>query len=80
MKIAESNIETIDAWELGSGNQYSINKLYSLFKKRFPDIKSEMINDQPGNFRKSLRINDELTRKLNWNPKDRLQNYINNLI
>lgn len=80
IKIAESNVETIDAWELGSGNQYSINKLYSFFKKRFPNIKSEMINDQPGNFRRSLRINDELTRKLNWNPKDRLENYINNLI
>ena len=80
IKIAESNVETVDAWELGSGNQYSINKLFSFFKKRFPEIKSEMIDDQPGNFRNSIRVNDELTTKLDWNPKDRLENYINNLI
>lgn len=80
IKIAESNVETVDAWELGSGNQYSINKLFSYFKKRFPEIKCEMIDEQPGNFRNSIRVNDELTTKLDWNPKDRLENYINNLI
>ena len=80
IKIAESNVETVDAWELGSGNQYSINKLFSYFKKRFPEIKCEMIDEQPGNFRNSIRVNDELTTKLDWNPKDRLENYVNNLI
>ena len=80
IKIAESNIDINDAWELGSGNQYSINKLFSYFKNRFPEIKSEMINDQPGNFRSSILINNEVSKKLNWNPKDRLEDYINNLI
>jgi len=80
IKIAESNIEVNDAWELGSGNQYSINKLFSYFNNRFPDIKSEMIDDQPGNFRSSILINNEVSKKLNWNPKDRLEDYINNLI
>ena len=80
IKIAESNIEVNDAWELGSGNQYSINKLFSYFNNRFPDIKSEMIDDQPGNFRSSILINNEVSKKLNWNPKDRLEEYINNLI
>ena len=79
IKIAESNIDVNDAWELGSGNQYSINKLFSYFKNRFPEIKSEMINDQPGNFRSSILINNEVSKKLNWNPKDRLEDYINNL-
>ena len=80
IKIAESNIDVNDAWELGSGNQYSINKLFSYFNNRFPDIKSEMIDDQPGNFRSSILINNEVSKKLNWNPKDRLEDYINNLI
>jgi len=80
IKIAESNIDINDAWELGSGNQYSINKLFSYFNNRFPEIKSEMINDQPGNFRSSILINNEVSKKLNWNPKDRLEDYINNLI
>ena len=79
IKIAESNIDVKSAWELGSGNQYSINKLFSYFKNRFPDIKSEMIDDQPGNFRSSILINNEVSKKLNWNPKDRLEDYINNL-
>ncbi|MDA9882932.1 NAD-dependent epimerase/dehydratase family protein [Flavobacteriaceae bacterium] len=79
IKIAESNIDINDAWELGSGNQYSINKLFSYFKNRFPEIKSEMINDQPSNFRSSILINNEVSKKLNWNPKDRLEDYINNL-
>ena len=39
-----------------------------------------MIDEQPGNFRNSIRVNDELTTKLDWNPKDRLENYVNNLI
>jgi len=80
IKIAESNAEINDAWELGSGNQYSINKLFSYFKNRFPDLKSEMIDDQPGNFRSSILINNEVSKILNWNPKDRLEDYINNLI
>ncbi|MBT7624589.1 MAG: NAD-dependent epimerase/dehydratase family protein [Flavobacteriaceae bacterium] len=80
IKIAESNAEINDAWELGSGNQYSINKLFSYFKNKFPDLKSEMIDDQPGNFRSSILINNEVSKKLNWNPKDRLEDYINNLI
>ena len=80
IKIAESNIDVNDAWELGSGNQYSINQLFNYFNNRFPDIKSEMIDDQPGNFRRSVLINNEVSKKLNWNPKDRLEDYINNLI
>ena len=80
IKIAESNADINDAWELGSGNQYSINKLFSYFKNKFPDLKSEMIDDQPGNFRSSILINNEVSKKLNWNPKDRLEDYINNLI
>ena len=80
IKIAESNFEIYDAWELGSGTECSINRLYSYFKKRFPNIMSEIIDDQPGNFRSSVRINDELTKKLNWKPKKRLEDYINNLI
>jgi len=76
--IAESNITHDDAWELGSGVNYSINELLIMFKEKF-DVNSHFIEDQPGNFRESLRINNDSLKLLNWKPKDRLKYYINNL-
>lgn len=48
IKIALSNNQHEDAWELGTGNNYSINELFEMFKKRF-DVNSTNIPDQPGN-------------------------------
>ena len=78
IKIALSNQIHPDAWELGSGVNYSINELFKMFKDKF-DITSEYIDDQPGNYRETLRVNDDLIRRLNWKPQDRLLDYINSL-
>ncbi len=78
LKISDSEIKNSDAWELGSGVNYSINELFQIFNNKF-NVKSINIDDQPGNYRKTLRINDEMLNKLNWSPKDRLKDYINNL-
>ncbi len=78
IKIALSNQIHPDAWELGSGVNYSINELFKMFKDKF-DITSEYIDDQPGNYRETLRVNDDLIRQLNWKPQDRLLDYINSL-
>ena len=78
IKIALSNQIHHDAWELGSGVNYSINELFKMFKDKF-DITSEYIDDQPGNYRETLRVNDDLIRQLNWKPQDRLLDYINSL-
>ena len=78
IKIASSNKKHEDAWELGTGNNYSINELFEMFNKRF-NVKSIIIPDQPGNYKKTLRENDDLLKKLNWQPQDRLRNYIENL-
>ncbi|MDA0917402.1 MAG: NAD-dependent epimerase/dehydratase family protein [Proteobacteria bacterium] len=78
MKIAESDIKHNDAWEIGTGVNYSINELYNMFNKRF-NVNSVYINDQPGNYRETLRTNDDLINLLNWHPEDRLKEYINNL-
>ena len=78
IKIAFSNKTHPDAWELGSGVNYSINELFKMFKDKF-DITSEYIDDQPGNYRETLRVNDDLIRQLNWKPQDRLLDYINSL-
>ena len=79
IKIALSNNQHEDAWELGTGNNYSINELFEMFKKRF-DVNSTNIPDQPGNYKKTLRKNDDLINLLGWKPKDRLNNYIQNLL
>ena len=67
-----------DAWELGSGRNYSINEVYELFKTKF-SIDSIYLSDQPGNYRKTLRENNDALERLNWQPKDRLKDYINSL-
>jgi len=78
IKIASSNKKHEDAWELGTGNNYSINELFEMFNKRF-NVKSIIIPDQPGNYKKTLRENDDLLEQLNWHPQDRLRKHIENL-
>ena len=78
IKIAFSNLQHQDAWELGTGISYSINDVFQLFKERF-NVKCINIPDQPGNYRKTLRENDDTLKLLNWVPKDRLKEHINNI-
>ena len=78
IKIGFSQKSHKDAWELGTGINYSINHLYSLFNEKY-NVDSVNIPDQPGNYRKTLRINDDTLKLLEWTPKDRLKNYIDNL-
>ena len=78
LKIALSDKNHSDAWELGSGVSYSIKELFNMFKERF-NVTSVYVDDQPGNYRKTLRVNDDIIKELNWNPQDRLKDYINSL-
>ena len=78
IKIASSNIKHQDAWEMGSGVNYSINELFEMFRLKF-NVTSINIEDQPGNYRKTLRTNDDMLNKLNWSPSDQLNQYIQNL-
>ncbi|MFL2597302.1 MAG: hypothetical protein ACJ0P4_05345 [Flavobacteriaceae bacterium] len=38
-----------------------------------------LIPDQPGNYKKTLRKNDNLLDLLKWDPRDQLANHIKNL-
>jgi UDP-glucose 4-epimerase len=78
LKISNSEIKHNDAWEIGTGINYSINHLYSMFKDKY-NTDSVNIPDQRGNYRETLRVNDDLINLLNWQPKDRLREYIANL-
>lgn len=75
-KIGLSSEHHEDAWELGTGINYSINELYEMFKQKFGIDKINLPN-QKGNYPNTLRTNNDALNRLNWNPKDRLKNYIN---
>lgn len=77
IKIAYKDITHRDAWELGSGINYSINELYEFFYEKY-GIQSTYIPNQPGNYKKTLRNNDDAVKLLNWRPEDRLKDYIDN--
>ena len=78
IRISNSIVKHDDAWEIGSGINYSINELFEMFRKKF-DVTSTNIDDQPGNYRKTLRTNDDMITKLNWSPSDKLNDYIQRL-
>jgi len=75
-RVGVGNEKHEDAWELGCGVNYSINEMYEMFKEKFPQIESVYLPDQPGNYRKTLRENDDTLERLSWQPKDRLKDYI----
>jgi len=74
IRIAESNEKHEDAWELGTGKNYSLNEVASMFNTPL-----EYVNDVKGNYRETLRINNDAIERLGWKPTDKLENYIKSL-
>jgi len=75
IKIAESDEKHEDAWELGTGNNYSLNEVASMFG----NIHREYVDDVKGNYRETLRINNDAIDRLGWKAEDRLEQYIKSL-
>ena len=67
-----------DAWELGTGFNYSINELAQMFKDKF-NVEFEYLPNQNGNYRETLRENNDAIERLGWNPPNRLLDYVQNL-
>lgn len=65
-----------DAWELGRGENYSMNEIFRMFQRRFPQATQVFVDNQPGNYRETLRENDNAIEKLKWQPMVRLEDYI----
>jgi UDP-glucose 4-epimerase len=78
IKVAESNKVHEDAWELGTGKNYSINEVADMFIQKFNCVKVYM-TEQKGNYRETLRVNSDAIDMLGWQPNDRLKEYIENL-
>jgi UDP-glucose 4-epimerase len=77
-KLAMSNEKHNNGWEFGSGFDYSINEISDIFVNKF-NCEKIFIPNQKGNYRKSLRKNDDAINRLGWVTKDRLKKYIQNL-
>ena len=77
-RIAMSDEQHEDAWELGTGINFSINELYAMFEDRF-GVECEHIPDQAGNYRETLQENKDANERLGWSPTDQLQKYIKEL-
>ena len=75
-KIGMEDKKHEDAWELGTGMNYSINEVYDFFTESFGVLAKIHLPDVPGNYRKTLRENDDTLERLGWTPKDRLRDYI----
>ena len=77
IRVAESD-KGHDAWELGTGKNYSINEVADMFIEKFNCVKVYM-TDQKGNYRETLRVNSDAIDMLGWQPKDKLKEYINGI-
>jgi UDP-glucose 4-epimerase len=75
IRIAESDEKHEDAWELGTGKNYSLNEVADMFG----EIKREYVDDVKGNYKKTLRLNNDTIERLGWQPTDKLKSYINEI-
>ena len=78
IKIGFGTESVEDAWELGTGFNYSLNEVADIFIERF-GCEKKYIPQQRGNYQQTLRENDLALEKLDWKPTDRLKEYINGL-
>ena len=67
-----------DAWELGTGFNYSLNEVAQLFVDKF-GCEIERTPNQSGNYRETKRENNDALDRLEWKPTDVLKQYIDNL-
>ncbi len=78
IRIARSGEKHEDAWELGTGFNYSLNEVANMFVEKFKCVKVYM-SEQKGNYRQTKRENNDAIERLGWQPQDRLKDYILNL-
>lgn len=77
-RVGMSKEKHEDAWEFGTGKNYSLNEVYEMFKNKF-NVNCVYIPQQKGNYRNTLRENNDAIERLGWSPTDKLRDYINSL-
>jgi UDP-glucose 4-epimerase len=78
LAIGFGNYTHEDGWELGTGYNYSLNEVADMFIEKF-ECSKEYIPNQNGNYKSTLRKNDDALTKIGWKPTDKLKEYINSL-
>ena len=78
IRISDAVLPHEDAWELGTGQNYSIIDLATLFHER-SGCKIDFLEDQKGNYRETLNTNTDAYDRLGWVPKESLIKYIETL-
>jgi UDP-glucose 4-epimerase len=66
-------------FELGADMPVTINKVYEMFKARYPNITHMNVPDQKGNYPVSVCDNHDARTELGWLPTRKLEDYIANL-
>ncbi len=64
-----------EQFELGSGVNYSINEIASMFGEDYP---KEYIPKRPGEYDMTLCTDKNAENKLKWKPKNNLKDYVKN--
>ena len=75
LKCLSKGNHTGEIYNLGTGINYSINEVYQMFRERF-GVDFINIEDQSGNYRVTLRENDDSLDMLGWKPTNNLRDYI----
>ena len=75
IRISDAVLPHEDAWELGTGQNYSIIDLATLFHER-SGCKIDFLEDQKGNYRETLNTNTDAYDRLGWDPRESLIKYI----
>lgn len=80
IKIAYNTTPHTDAWELGAGFNYSINQVFDMFNEKYNfTLQKNHVSDVKGNYRRTLRENNDALDILQWRPKNKLKEYIQSL-
>jgi UDP-glucose 4-epimerase len=78
IKISDAVSPHEDAWELGTGTNYSIIDLATIFHERF-GASIDFIPDQKGNYRETLNTNTDAYDRLGWKPTKTVIEYLYSL-
>lgn len=75
IRVAEGTEKHEDAWELGTGCNYSINEVADMFEY----TNKIYVEDVKGNYRETIRVNSDTIERLGWQPNDKLKSYIDEI-
>jgi len=68
-----------EIFELGRGENYSMNEIADMFLRKYPDTIIEYIPERPGEAKDTLTLSEGARRELNYHPNWNVEDYIKEL-